>query len=184
MHEYYDVEQYHKYLVVQAQATFFIVAFHGYMGVRSVWQCAVAVVMTAWLFDEITHVATLVAALMGLLLAMSFKVRGDELHYTQVFYFLVQPALLHLVMPMYVEQTMYPVGVPVAFLCWLAANLIMWAFSEHSRRFVMAVGVPVVSVFFFSWLLDKFPWLPVSLATGIGAAYSILLASAKKTRGK
>ena len=184
MHEYYDVEQYYRFLTVQAQAAFFIIAYHGYMGVRSLWQTALAVVILAWLFDEITHVSTMVAAVMGLALALTIRTHRDTIHYHQVFYFLVQPAVLHAVLPLYVEQTMYPVGVPLAFIAWLGMNIILWAFSDHHKRFRMAVAVPVVTVLFFSWLLDKHPWIPVSVATGVGALYSIMLASAKKTREK
>lgn len=171
MHEYYDVEEYHKYLAVQAQAALFIFCYHGYLSAQSLWQTVLAFVVVAWLTDEITSVGAMAAGLVGLALGVAcvrlLRLNNDQLHYNQVFHFLIQPAVLYYTLPLYVEQTMYPVGMPLSLLLWLAMNMIMWAFVTHDNRFYAAVGVPVVSMFVFSWLLDKYVWVPLGVTAGV-----------------
>lgn len=175
MHEYYDVEEYHKYLVVQAQAAFFILGYHGYLGVQSLWQTALAVVVVGWVTGEIVHVTAMIAGLVGLVLGAAIvhmtRVHNDRVSYHQVFYFLVQPAVFYYTMPLYVEQTMYPVGIPLTFLLWLGMNMIMWAFVHHGRRYYAVVAVPILSIFFFSWVLNKYAWIPLGVTAGVTVLY-------------
>ncbi len=175
MHEYYDVEEYHKYLVVQAQAALFILGYHGYLGVQSLWQTVLALLTVAWLTGEIVHVAPMISGAVGLLLGVACvyatRIHHDRVSYHQVFYFLVQPAVLYYTLPLYIEQTMYPVGVPLSFLLWLGMNLVMWAFVSHGHHYYPAVCVPIVSLFFFSWVLSKFVWVPFGITAGVTALY-------------
>lgn len=185
MHEYYDVEEYNKYLVVQAQAALFIIAYHGYLGVQSIWQCVLAVVIVAWTTNEIVHLAPMIAGLVGLLLGIVcvhvVKIHHVKIHYHQVFYFLIQPALFYYIFRLYVEQTMYPVGVVLGFVLWLGMFLITWGITHHGIRYCVAVCVPVVSMFFFSWLLDKFIWIPLSITAGVTVVYLFIAASYART---
>lgn len=179
MHEYYDVEEYKKYLVVQAQAALFIFAYHGYLGVQSLWQTVVAVIAVAWITGEIVHVTSMVAGLLGLLLGFACvyitRVHHDRISYHQVFYFIVQPAILYYTLPLYAEQKMYPVGIPLSFLVWLGMNGVMWTFVSHGRRYLLSVLVPIATLFFFSWVLNKHAWLPVSITSGVTVLYMIVM---------
>jgi hypothetical protein len=185
MHEYYDVEEYKKFLVVQAQAALFIVAYHGYLGVQSIWQCVLAVLIVAWTTNEITHVEPMIAGLVGLVLAIVcvhvVRIHHIKIHYHQVFYFLIQPALFYYIMRLYVEQTMYPVGIVLGFVVWLGMFLIAWGVTRHSIKFCIAVCVPVFSMFFFSWILNKFVWIPLSITAGITVVYLLAAASYAQT---
>lgn len=187
MHEYYDVEEYHKYLVVQAQAALFILGYHGYLGVQSLWQTVLAVLVVAWVTGEIVHVAPMIAGLVGVVLGVACvyatRIHHDRVSYHQVFYFLVQPAVFYYTLPLYIEQTMYPVGIPLSFLLWLGMNMAMWAFVRHGRRYYASVCVPVVAMFFFSWVLSKFVWVPLGIAAGVTVLY-IAVATHLRQRDK
>lgn len=186
MHEYYDVEEYNKYLVVQAQAALFIIAYHGYLGVQSLWQAALAVVVVAWVTGEIVHVSTMMAGLIGLVLGvlcvMQMRIHHDRINYHQVFYFLVQPAVFYYTMPLYVEQTMFSVGIPLTFLLWLAMNMTMWAFVRHGRGYHMSVCIPVVTMFFFSWIIDKVAWVALGVTAGVTLVYTIIASQMRQRR--
>ena len=192
MHEYYDVEEYKKFLVVQAQAALFIVAYHGYLGVQSIWQSVLAILIVAWTTSEIVHVEPMIAGLVGLTLGIIcvhvVKIHHIKIHYHQVFYFLVQPAIFYYIFRLYVEQTMYPVGIVLGFVLWLGMFLITWGVTKHGIKYCVSVCIPVVSMFFFSWLLDTFIWIPLSITAGITVLYLFVAASyarnEKKSRQK
>lgn len=179
MHEYFDVEEYHRFLVVQAQVALFIFGYHGYLGVQSLWQCVVASIAILWLTNEITHITSVVAAILGLVLGLLVvyvtRIKHDKIHYHQVFYFLLQPAVFYYTMRLYADQTMYPVGIPLSFLLWLAMNMAVWGFSTHNYSYYMSLAVPVCSIFFFSWLIDKIAWVALGVTCGITLLYLIVI---------
>lgn len=184
MHEYFDVEEYERFLVVQAQVALFVLCYHSYLGVQSLWQCAIAAVAVVWLYSEITNVTSIVAALLGLLLAVltvyATKIKHDKIHYQQLFYFLVQPAVFYYTMRLYVEQTMYPVGIPLTFILWLAMNMSIWTFTSHSYAYYLALGVPVFSIFFFAWIFDKIAWLALGLGVGAGMLHLLMQLTSRR----
>lgn len=175
MHDYFDVEQYHHFLVVQAQVALFIVTYHGYLGIQSLWQCVLATVGVLWLYSEITHATSIVAAVGGLLLGVLVvyvtRIKHDKMYYHQVFYFMVQPAVFYYTMRLYVEQRMYPVGIPLSFILWIAMNMVVWGFSTHNYAYYISLGVPVVSIFFFAWIIDKIAWVALGVSVGITLLY-------------
>lgn len=183
MHEHYDVEQYQHFLVVQAQAVLFIVAYHGYIATQSLWQTVVAVVLVAWWAGEISHVAPMIAALVALVLSILIsyltKIQYQYLSYSQLYYFFVQPAGLYYIMRLYVEQTMSPVGIPLAFLLWLLFNGTLWYATSFVQprlyTYYVTVALPIVSMFFFSYVLDKYPWIPMAATCGVTVIMSAWL---------
>jgi hypothetical protein len=185
MHEYFDIEEYNRFLVVQAQAALFILTYHGYLGVQSLWQTVAAFIAAAWVMNEIVNVTSMIAGVMGIglgvIVVYTMNIKHDKVYYHQVFYFLIQPAIFYYTMRLYVEQRMYPVGIPLTFLVWLAINMAIWAFAPRTYSYYAALGVPVCSVFFFTWLIDKTAWVSISIATGVGLLYVFVEMMRKRT---
>lgn len=175
MHEYYDVEQYQNFLVVQAQALLFIVTYHGYIATQSLIQTIIAFVLVAWWAGQITHVAPMIAGLVGLILSVIASklsnIKYTYLSYNQLYYLFIQPAGLYYLLRLYVEQTMNPVGIPLAFLLWLLFNGALWYIisflQPKSKLYYLTVSLPIVSMFFFSYILDKHPWIPMASTCGV-----------------
>ena len=169
MKEFFGVEIFHTYTVVQLQATFFIVALSCYLELQSLWQTLLVLAAFLWYGGHFLQVEVQIAALVGILLAMltaraittasATKINGIKLVYA-----LIQPTVLYYLMPCYVDQTEFPVGVILSTIAWLGLTLIV-AGADGKRPLMFSI--PVVTILFFTLVLYRHPWVPLGITAGL-----------------
>ena len=177
MKAYFDNAEYNRYYVVQLQALFFLVGYHAYMETRSLTKTIGALIGFVWLSNSFYNLHVVFTGLIGLALAIVTTLVHDHDHvvtstYIQLYYYIIQPGILYFVLPLYIDQTEFPLGVFVGAVLWLGCNGIVWIGERNAHRWkntttVILAFLPVFSIFLFSAVLSRRRWLPLSISVGV-----------------
>lgn len=180
MKEYFDSAEYNRYFVMQQQALFFLMAYHAYIEMRSPLRSALMVLAFLWLADGFFNLNVVFTGFIGLVLALltvfveARKTCAPPLlsAYTQLYYYIVQPGILLYTLPLYVDQTEFPVGVFVAAVLWLGCNGFIWIMEGDARRWksgrsVLLLFAPIFFIFLFSAVLSRMRWLPIIITVSV-----------------
>ncbi len=169
MKEFFSIALFHRYTVVQAQAVFFIIALSCYLELRSLWQVLLVLAAFLWYGGHFLQVEVLISALAGILLALLtvrifHSTNATQNNAIKLVYALVQPIILYCLMPCYVDQTEFPVGVILSVIAWLGLTLIV---AEADGARPITFSLPVVIILFFTLILYKHAWIPLGITSSL-----------------
>lgn len=189
MKEYFDNAEFAKYFIVQQQALFFLLAYHAYIEARSILRTVLTVLVFLWLTSGFFRLDVVFTGLIGLVLAIltslstsrTSKNKSKPTTYVQLYYYVIQPGILFFVLPLYVDQTEFPVGMFVATILWLGCNGIVWIINDDNERWqystttsVILEFSPVFFLFLFSAIFSRMRWLPIILTVSIQIFFLVI----------
>ncbi len=176
MKEYFDNAEFNKYFVVQQQALFFLLAYHAYIEGRSIVRTVLTTLAFLWLANGFFRLDVVFTGLIGLATAILTTATTSTITatprktstYIQLYYYIIQPAILFFVLPLYVDQTEFPVGVFVAAVLWVGCNGVVWIVGRPiPSRSILLEFSPVFFLFLFSAILARMRWLPIILTVSV-----------------
>lgn len=179
MKEYFDNAEYLHYTLVQQQALFFIVGFQLFTETRSFLKTPLALIVFTWYAGGFYNLHTVFCGFIGMALSVltawtlpqPLTKKSISTH-VLVYYGLVQPFLLYVVMRLYIDQTEFPLGVFVGFLMWMGGNGIVWIGEDDAQRWTSTLTTvetlaPLLLMFLFTAVLSTHKWLATIIVTSV-----------------
>lgn len=170
MHEFITFNSLSDFHLTQFQGIFFIVTFQAFFALQEYILLPLVLGAIFWVtssYKEWTlYLSCGIAWLLAYIILYKCKCKPLKVSYDHLYYYLVQPTILLLLMPVYVPQTNYPIGVVLAFLVWLAIHIILLLFNATGRssaNFVAWMNLPCVFIFLLCFLFPHTPLLAILL---------------------
>lgn len=171
MHEIISLFDSHENLITSFQIVFFISSFQNYLIIQSLFGSVISLFFFLWLTKTHNEIHVIVAATIGLSLAVILtallKLPQKKKSFYYVYYYAVQPFILYALVPIFVIQTSYPVGYPLGFIVWLPINFLIYYYFKSllKYQYVAIFSLPTFSLF-FGFFIYQTQWISVILALG------------------
>lgn len=170
MHELISIAHLHEIKIVALQIVFFISGFQSYLICQSLVGSILSLALFTWVMNQYHEVHIITATIAGLsfsvIMTVLFKLPKNRTAFYIVYYYIVQPLILIKTIPLFVVQTKYPIGYPLAFLVWLPVNLLVYYHHESMPVFhYVAIFSMIVFLLLFGFFIYKTIWIPIILGS-------------------
>ena len=108
-------------------------------------------------------------ALLGYLTSYFTRLAKEEDGTSKIYYFILEPAVLYFLLPLFVEETGVLVGSPVVFLICLFCLLLTHDYSIHKpvfKVYLLFYGMPC-SVLLLNFIITHSLWITLGISSGI-----------------
>jgi hypothetical protein len=169
MHEIIPLLDVHGSFLVSLQIVFFISSFQSYLICQSLIGSILSLALFAWVVNVHNEIHVIAATIVGLSLAVIttalLKLPKDKKTFYYVYYYFIQPFILFTLIPIFVIQTKYPVGYPLAFIAWLPINLLIYYdFKPLLKYQYIAIFSLVIFSLLFGFFIYKTIWVSIIIA--------------------
>lgn len=170
MHESISISHLQEIKTVALQNVFFISAFQGYIMIQSIIGSVFSLALFTWIMSKYDDFDIILSAVFGLvfslIMTIILKLPKNRSSFFIVYYYMIQPLVLYYTVPLFVIQTKYPVGYPVAFLIWLAVNLLVYYHHDPLPLFnYVAIFSMIVFSLTFGFFIYKRLWIAILLSS-------------------
>lgn len=154
MHELFNINHHDINILIETISLhigYFILIYQVYIIsqslIKSIVFWGILVWITGLYFNLSINLGLLFGLLLSILTCWSLKIAKNNLFYIQLYYFIVQPLYFYFLIPLYILQTKYPVGVVLTFIIWLGFNL-LFNFTERTYVQQFFIFFPITLAFF------------------------------------
>lgn len=170
MHESISISHLQEIKTVALQIVFFISAFQGYIMVQSIIGSIFSLALFTWVMHAYNDFDIVLSAILGLafslIMTIVLKLPRSRSSFYIVYYYMIQPLILYYTIPLFVIQTKYPVGYAVAFLIWLAINLLVYYHLDPLPSYnYVAIFSMIVFLLIFGFFIYKKTWVAILLGS-------------------
>lgn len=168
MHEFISISHLHEIKIVALQIVFFISAFQGYIIVQSLIGSIFSLALFTWIMNKHHEFDVILPEILGLsyalIITVILKLPKNRASFYIVYYYIIQPLILYYTVPLFVNQTNYPVGYAVAFLIWLAINLLVYYHYDLLSVYkYVSIFSMIIFLLIFGFFIYKTTWIAILL---------------------
>lgn len=181
MHEFITFDRLNNFHVAIFQSIFFIVTYQAFYVLQDYLSLSGALVVIFWLTSSYKEWSLFVCCFLGWFLAIcnihASKRPPSPVNSNHLIYYLVQPSILFFLMPVYVPQTNYPIGIVLSFFVWVGVHIVLWQFSGSRNDIwgLLCIHTTPTIVFILLFYFPTTPWLAISVAFGLTYIFVVLV---------
>lgn len=169
MHELFNFFIDKSIKIVDFQTTVAILAFHGYFSCQSIIGSALSLAFYLWVFTLYIYYEIIISAcfflLLGIIVVYRFKVVKHSNNIHKIYFYLIQPFLLHYIVPRFIPHTLFPIGYILGLIFWLPPNFLIHNFSASlSQNSRISLYSLIISLFLFGFIFYKYRWVSISIS--------------------
>lgn len=108
-------------------------------------------------------------AILGYLTSYLTKLPKEENGTSKIYYFILEPAILYFLLPLFVEETSVLVGSPVVFLICLFCLLLSHDYSVHKptfKTYLLFYGMPCFALL-MNFIITHSLWITLGVSSGV-----------------
>lgn len=159
------------------QVALYITAFQLQLFVRNIFVTVAYGVFFMWWISS-TSISIGAGGLMGLGAALVttyfFRAKPFRLSVYGPYYALIQPLVIYYTITLFIPQTSYPLGYPIAFLLWFLGSAVIMHTGPYKRDQKTFFSLSAVSVC-FTFFAGFWAYEILFVAVGVGTAVQLFM---------